>query len=72
MDAKNDALSLQHSLLVIRIDQKGQRGPINLAGRLDDIGNEVGVGLLVKVAQFPAAQGTVLAQIEIGPIGDPF
>ena len=59
-----------HHLLVIGFAEEGQGHPVTAQGRLDDVGDEVLVFLLVVVCEVLAAGLLVTAQVEVGAVSD--
>src|SRR3972149_4718755 len=49
---------------------EGGRGPVPAPRRLDHVGDDVLVRLLVEVAEALAAGLSVLRQVEVRPVGD--
>jgi hypothetical protein len=60
-----------HLLLVVGVDEEGERGAGRAGRRLDHVGEEALVGVLVEVAEVLARVLGVLAEVEVGAVGDP-
>jgi hypothetical protein len=58
-------------LFIVGVQKKCQCGAVSAGGRLDDLGSDVLLRLLVVVTQLFTAVRLVLSQIEVPPIRDP-
>jgi hypothetical protein len=65
VQAQHRARLAVDDVLIIGVDQKGERGAVRSGGRLDDVREVVLARLLVEEAQVLAAELGVAAQVEV-------
>ena len=70
MEAQHDALLAAHVLDVIGVGQDREQGPVDAGRRLDHVGDDVLLPLVVEVAERPAAHLGVALEVEVGAVRD--
>ena len=70
VEAQHHALLAPDLLLAVGVGQEGEQRPVHARRRLDDVGHDVLLALLVEVGQRLAAELGVLLEVEVGAVGD--
>ena len=70
VEAEDHPLLASHLLFGVRIGHEGEERAVHAHRRLDDVGHEVLLALLVEVRERLAAELRVLLEVEVRPVGD--